>query len=187
MGFWDRKLGPTTPPAPASAPVYAPNDLPRGMDSDHQAIQRAVNDYMSRLPGQQFQQVVPGRQQQQPLTPQQQYAQQYQPDPLDPDAQFKMAVRTWQGGPGKQETARVGSCPQCGSNNFFSRSTDQNGMPLRMPPAPECWECGYPRGQGVLAGTAATEGPRMAARQGQNPGQAYGSQNELRPSIFANK
>lgn len=143
-------------------------------------MQRAVNDYVSRLPGQQM---APPTMQ--PSQFQQQ--QQYQPDPLDPTGDFKMAVRSWQGGAGAQETARTGACPACGSNNFFSRSTDQNGQPLRMAPAPECWECGYPRGQGVLAGTAAQQGPAMASRQGANPGQAYGSQNELAPSIFSQK
>lgn len=177
MSFWGEKLGPAPPP-PAQ-PRYNPNYVPRGMGSDDQSMQRAVNDYVSRLPGQQMNP-------QQPPAPQQQQ-QQYQPDPLDPTGDFKMAVRSWQGGQGRQETERTGTCPACGSNNFFSRSTDGNGMPLRMAPAPECWECGYPRGQGVLAGAAAKQGPAMASRQGANPGQAYGSQNELGPSVFSHK
>lgn len=180
MSFWGEKLGTTAPPAPPRQ-VVNPNYVPRGMDATDQGVQRAVNDYVSRLPGQQMAPHIQPNQ----FPQQQQY--QYQPDPLDPDGPLKLAIRTWQGGPGRQETERVGACPQCGSNNFFSRSTDQNGQPLRMAPAPECWECGYPRGQGVLAGAAATQGPAQASRQGANPGQAYGSQNQLAASIFSQK
>lgn len=32
------------------------------------------------------------------------------------------------------------SCPECGSNNYFSRSTGASRLP---PPAPTCYECGY--------------------------------------------
>jgi hypothetical protein len=178
MSFWANKLGTTAPPA-APRQVINPNYVPRGMGSDTQTIQRAVNDYVSRLPGQTM--APPG-------TPPPLYQQQqYQADPLDPTGDFKMAVRNWQGGQGRKETETYGGCPACGSNNFFSRSTDLNGMPLRIAPAPECWECGYPRGQGVLAGAAAQQGPAQASRQGSNPGQAYGSQNELGPSVFSQK
>lgn len=177
MSFWGEKLGSAPPPAPRQ--VINPNYVPRGMDPTDAGVQRAVNDYVSRMPG---------RQMAPPVVQPSQFTQPppgYQPDPLDPDAEFKMAVRTWQGGQGRKETETYGSCPACGSNNFFSRSTDGNGVPLRMAPAPECWECGYPRGQGVLAGAAAQQGPAMASRQGSNPGQAYGSSGELAPSIFS--
>lgn len=34
----------------------------------------------------------------------------------------------------------VEPCPQCGSNQFFSRGTTNKRMP---PPAPHCYNCGY--------------------------------------------
>ena len=51
--YWAKKLGP--PPAPPPAPPqprYGPDVPPRGMGSDPQSVQRAVNHYVSTLPGQ---------------------------------------------------------------------------------------------------------------------------------------
>lgn len=51
----------------------------------------------------------------------------------------------WQGGEGMAELKRIGMCPGCGSPNFFSREQGEGGMIRRgPPPAPMCFECGYP-------------------------------------------
>ena len=171
MGFWDKKLGPMAPPPPAPPARYAPNDVPRGMGNDAAAQQRAVNDYVSRLPGQQYQQQVAP----------QAFVQgaQWQPKSAaenPTNVSDVLPIWHWQGNPqgGAKDTATLGNCPHCGPSNFFSRS---NGMGtlnqntgMMVHPAPECFECGYPRNeQGLISGSAAIEGPAMAARQGTNP------------------
>jgi len=169
--FWGEKLGTAPPPPPRQ--VINPNYVPRGMGNDDQSMQRAVNDYVSRLPGAQMNpQLQPSQFQQQP---------QYQPDPLDPEGEFKYAVRSWQGREGAQETARIGACPHCGSNNYFARSTGsvintQSGTSAS--PRPECFECGYPTTQGALGNNhanAGAAGPAVAARQGATPSAPMGS------------
>ena len=167
--YWAKKLGP--PPAPPPAPPqprYGPDVLPRGMGSDPQSVQRAVNHYVSTLPGQQFSpQVAAPIQQPQP---------QWQPkSPAENPTNVADVLPIWQwqgdqrGGAG--ETVRTGACPACHSNNYFSRSSGSvinvnSGQSAA--PAPECFDCGYPREQGGL-GSAHVEGPAMAARQGATP------------------
>lgn len=50
--------------------------------------------------------------------------------------------RAWTGG--KAAQTETGTCPNCGSSNYFSRRTEskvtQNGMAA---PAPQCFECSY--------------------------------------------
>lgn len=167
MSYWGKKLG-APPPPPPPQPRYAPNDLPRGMGQD---IQRAVNDYVARLPGTQYAPQV------------QQPQQQWQPKSAaenPKDVADVLPIWHWQGDQraGAGETAKMGACPNCGSNNYFSRSTGsvintQSGQSAA--PAPECFECGFPRQQGAL-GSAHIEGPSMAARQGQSPTPAIAAQ-----------
>jgi len=55
-----------------------------------------------------------------------------------------IASNRWKGGEGARETRTTGHCPNCGSNNYFSRSADKkmtaSGM---MAPAPHCFACGH--------------------------------------------
>lgn len=50
---------------------------------------------------------------------------------------FQMAG-LWQGGPGHK--ADPDPCPDCGSNQYFSRAGKNSRLP---PPAPHCYNCGY--------------------------------------------
>lgn len=169
MSFWGEKLGTAPPPPPRQ--VVNPNYVPRGMDATDQGMQRAVNDYVSRLPGQtmapqQYQQQVPVAMQQQ-----------WQPNPQGDKVGDVLPIWQWQGKEGAAETAKTGNCPNCNSTNYFSRSSGsvintQSGT--QATPAPECFECGYPRQQGAL-GMAHVEGPAMASRQGATPNAPQGS------------
>jgi hypothetical protein len=64
-----------------------------------------------------------------------------------------------------------GRCPECGSGNFFARNVSENGMPLRNPAAPRCFDCGYPAIQSgsktspQSSQRAAVNGPVARARQ----------------------
>jgi hypothetical protein len=164
MSFWGNKLGSAPPPAPQQR--YGSDVLPRGMGSDQQSVQRAVNDYVSRLPGQQYAPNPVST----PLT-----GTQWQPKSAAENPQNVsdvLPIWHWQGKEGAAETQRIGACPNCHSNNYFSRSTGSQintNTGQMVPPAPECFECGYPRQQGALAGSAAIEGPAAAARQGNAP------------------
>jgi hypothetical protein len=168
--FWGNKLGTTAPPPPQ--PVINPNYLPRGMGNTDQSRQRAVNDYASRMPGQyQAPQAPP------PAAPLQ--GSQWQQNTTDPTRVAEvLPIWQWQGKEGAAETARIGNCPSCGSTNFFSRSSGtviNTNSGTAASPAPECFECGYPRNQGIIAGTASTSDPAMAARQGAAPSAPLGS------------
>lgn len=60
----------------------------------------------------------------------------------------------WRGGPGAK--ANPNPCPQCGSNQFFSRAGVSKRLP---PPAPHCYNCGYNDGmfeQGLASAWGAT-------------------------------
>lgn len=37
-----------------------------------------------------------------------------------------------------------GTCPECGSGNFFAQRRTENGMPMRVEAAARCFDCGYP-------------------------------------------
>ena len=167
MSFWGNKLGAPAPPAQPQ-PRYGPDVLPRGVGGDSQSMQRAVNDYVSRLPGSTYAPPASvGVQQQQTWQPKS--AAENPTNVAD-----VLPIWQWSGDPrgGAGETAKIGACPNCHSNNYFSRSTGsvvntQSGQ--MVAPAPECFECGYPRTQGGLSGASNTTGPAMAARQGATP------------------
>jgi hypothetical protein len=168
VSYWGKKLGTPPPPAPPQQ-RYSAEVLPRGMGNDTQAIQRAVNDYVSRLPGSQYAPPSPP-----PVGGIQ--TSEWRPKSAAENPQNVsdvLPIWHWGGDPrgGAGETQRIGACPHCGSNNYFSRSqgTVLNSSSGQMvPPAPECWECGYPRTQGAL-GSAHIEGPAQASRQGASP------------------
>jgi hypothetical protein len=166
--FWGEKLGTAPPPPPRQ--VFNPNYVPRGMGSDDQSMQRAVNDYVSRLPGQQMNP--------QPPPPAAMQGAQWQANSTNPThVSDVLPIWQWQGKEGAAETARIGVCPHCGSTNYFSRSSGtviNTNSGTSAAPAPECFECGYPRTQGVL-GSAHIEGPSLAARQGSSPSAPMGS------------
>jgi hypothetical protein len=62
-----------------------------------------------------------------------------------------------------------GRCPECGSGNYFARNYTEQGMRMRTPAAPRCYDCGYPLIQAGSshggANTVRTEGPSHQARQ----------------------
>ena len=62
-------------------------------------------------------------------------------DPNAPGGQ-RFNWRAWSGGRGNRE--ETGTCPNCGSSNYFSRKQNamitQNGT---ANPAPQCFECSY--------------------------------------------
>lgn len=152
--WWANKLG-TAPAGPAQSTL-----LPRGV-----GVQPQQPPMVPQYPGQ-APQPYPGQQQQY-----------YQPTAeelgYDPNVHTPagVAMRSWQGDPlgGAKETATVGSCPQCGSPRFFSRSSEKKfsqSTGTMVSPTPECFECGYPRQQGTLGIGAKTQGAAKAARQG---------------------
>jgi len=47
-------------------------------------------------------------------------------------------------GGSRQMKAANGRCPECGGADYFAITTTENGMALRNPPAPRCYDCGYP-------------------------------------------
>jgi hypothetical protein len=152
--------------------MYGPNTLPQGMGGTDQSRQRAVNDYVSRMPGAQYQAQV-----QAPQAPVMQGSQWQQNTTNPTNVADVLPIWQWQGKEGAAETARIGTCPNCHSTNYFARSSGtvintNNGTSAA--PAPECFECGYPRQQGAL-GQAHVEGPAMASRQGASPSAPMGS------------
>lgn len=172
MSFWGNKLGPTAPPPPpAPGPQYAPGVVPSGIPTDPGAQQRAVNDYVSRLPGHQY------AQQQAPAPQAFVQGAQWQPKSAaenPTNVSDVLPIWHWQGNPqgGAKDSATLGNCPHCGSTNYFSRAAGgavvNTSTGQMVAPTPECFECGYPRQQGAL-GQAHIEGPAMAARQGEKP------------------
>lgn len=75
--------------------------------------------------------------------PQQQYGQlpNQQPPPPPPHVTMENlfdAMKFWKGGPAAKTDPDP--CPNCGSNQFFSRSTGSRRGP---PPAPHCYNCGF--------------------------------------------
>ena len=138
--WWGNKLG-----TPTQRPQQ--NPVPQ---------QRSPQDYLAQHQQQQVQ--AP----QQPYTP---------PDPGDPYGHQK-GIWNWQGNlkGGLGETLSTGACPECGSNQYFSRAgsggvTTPNGV---VYPAPECFECGYPRLQGNLGVPVSVQGQVMSSRQPMN-------------------
>lgn len=153
MGFWDKKLGNA---GPAPRPAFDPG-------------------------------IMPGRQ------PQYQQPPQYQaPVQQGPDASYEgfvpnttdptkmsdvLPIWGYHGNPkgGAGETAVLGNCPNCSSPRFFSRRDGgvfNSNTGQHVAPAPECFECGFPRIQGALGVSLpaqAAVGPTSAARQGYAP------------------
>jgi hypothetical protein len=87
-------------------------------------------------PPQQPQYPVQGYPQQQaPGWPQQQQAPLQQP-PVTIENLWG-AMHQWRGGPAHKIDREP--CPQCGSNQYFSRAVSKHGPP----PAPHCYNCGY--------------------------------------------
>lgn len=135
-----------------------------GVDHD-----RAINHYMT---GQN-----PNYQQQPTPYPQEQnegiWTEQV-PDVVDPET-GKLNWRRWGGDmrAGAGETARIGNCPECGSNQYFSRSNGDGGHMMSNGvmayPKPECFACGYPRQQGAIGTGAKIVGGAIASRQGAAP------------------
>lgn len=72
-------------------------------------------------------------------------------------------------GGSKRVRENSGICPECASPNYFARAFTENGMPMRMPAAPRCYDCGYPVVQAGSARGGATSarrsGPAQRARQ----------------------
>ena len=109
-GWWAKKLGGTRQQGPSPAPQQQAPNLPPGAP----------------------------QYQQQPL-----YAQP-QPQPLDTSQirvtpeNFMQVARFWKGGVAHQIDREP--CPQCGGNQYFSRTNGRSRLP---PPAPHCYNCGY--------------------------------------------
>jgi hypothetical protein len=61
------------------------------------------------------------------------------------------AMKFWKGGPGAKTDPDP--CPNCGSNQYFSRAVGKRGPP----PAPHCYNCGYNDGM-FTQGEATTWG-----------------------------
>lgn len=80
-----------------------------------------------------------------PQQPQQQQLPVTQQVPHQPEAPQHVtmdnlfdAMKFWRGGPAAKTDPDP--CPNCGSNQFFSRSTGSRRGP---PPAPHCYNCGF--------------------------------------------
>jgi hypothetical protein len=153
MGWWDSKLG-RGPAAPVQSPL-----LPRGVGVQAPPAQAPYAP--AQAPYAAPQQVPGGYI---PTTEELGY---------DPNVNIPagVAMRSWRGDPmgGAKETDTLGSCPQCGSPRFFSRSSEakySQSVGAMVSPTPECFECGYPRQQGTLGVGAKTIGAAAPARQG---------------------
>lgn len=85
---------------------------------------------------------------------------------VDPNDPFGTAVRVAMAGKVEQRTS---TCPECHQDTVFQPLTNENGYPLRMPPAAYCTNCGWPRMQsGSIHGGASLmkpSGPGKMARQ----------------------
>lgn len=165
--FWAKKLGTAAPAAPRQAPYQG--QLPRGMGQDHD---QTVQHYMDRR------QVVSepqftGR-------PQEQAYDGQQGPPVDENGMvyYLDAVKAYKGTRQlREENAKTGDCPNCGSYRYFSRAsegkTTQNGF---VPPRAQCFECGYPNEQGALGISAKAVGSALPSRQGAAPSMALAAQ-----------
>jgi len=67
----------------------------------------------------------------------QQYQQPPQPEPVT-IANLWDAMKEWRGGKAHRVDAQP--CPECGGNQYYSRSEGARRGP---PPAPHCYNCGY--------------------------------------------
>lgn len=160
MGWWDDKLngGNQAPlrPSPYAAPPQPvqPPQAPAGY-----------------YPPQPF---GAPNQQQGYLPPQPPQPQPFVPNTVDPTKVGEvLPIWHWQGNQngGAGETATVGNCPDCGSTRYFSRRNAgrMNKDGVMVAPAPECFECGYPRQQGNIDVSATVVGAARGSRQGDTP------------------
>jgi hypothetical protein len=114
-------------------------------------------------------------QQQGYLPPQPQVEQPFVPNTVDPTKVGEVIpIWHWTGNQsgGAGETATVGNCPSCGSTRYFSRRNGGGQMNKDgqiVPPAPECFECGYPKEQGNLGMPTQLTGATAPSRQGDTP------------------
>jgi predicted nucleic-acid-binding Zn-ribbon protein len=81
----------------------------------------------------------------------QQVPQQPQPPPEVTIDNLFDAMKFWKGGPGAKTDPDP--CPNCGSNQYFSRAVSRRGPA----PAPHCYNCGYNDGM-FTQGEATTWG-----------------------------
>lgn len=163
MSFWAKKLGPGAgeqqrgiSPQRSSIPAHL---LPQGLSRPQQP------SYAPAMP-------------QPPAAP----YEGWQPS-ADPHWVGEMLpIWQWQGNP-RGGAAETELCPDCGSSNYFSRASEAkiNQYGQRVLPAPECFNCGYPRQQLAL-GPAAVSGAAQASRQGQAPAAPPGSVGTLSSS-----
>lgn len=76
-------------------------------------------------------------------------------------------MRAWGGTRAGQ--ADEATCPSCGSFRFMSRQSPETGKITSsgqtVYPAPECFECGYPKHQGSLGAAAKPIGGSSPSRQ----------------------
>ena len=111
-GWWARRLAPQTRQQSVPPQQY---QVPQGSPQPQGPTHGAVGAY-----AQQLERLQPNGQQQ-----------------VTAENLFVMAGQ-WHGGPAHR--ADPDPCPQCGSNQFFSRAAKNSRLP---PPAPHCYNCGY--------------------------------------------
>lgn len=135
--WYARKLG-RAPSQPQGGPVIGPRPAPRQPPVFVPQGGRAV----------------PVEQQPQTVSPQGVHI------PVDEQGQVHAgdAWQVWQGKDGVKEMKELGGCPECGSPNYFARA---QGVLRGPPPAPHCYDCGYPlvqagSGMGDLANAKST-------------------------------
>lgn len=77
---------------------------------------------------------------------------------------------------GGSRAAQAGSgrCPECNGPNYFARDTTENGMKMRTPASPHCWDCGFP----IIQSGSQHGGANMASRRGGGPAKRA---KQLRP------
>lgn len=61
--------------------------------------------------------------------------------------------------------ANSAQCPNCGGPNFFARNLNENGSMMRIPAAPQCFDCGHPNIQSSSTGGALAMAKPTATRQ----------------------
>jgi predicted RNA-binding Zn-ribbon protein involved in translation (DUF1610 family) len=104
----------------------------RGLQAPQQRQVQPTMPYQQHP--QAYQQPTPAPQwQQQP-----QYQQPQQPPPPVTIANLWDAMKEWRGGKAHRVDAQP--CPECGGNQYYSRS---DGARRGPPPAPHCYNCGY--------------------------------------------
>lgn len=159
--WWDRKLG-----RAGARPGATPRQSPIGPPTNGYDLYRARHpEVFDGFPVDQAQDAVPAILQQpqaprmitDPRTGQQVPEGAFLNEAGQIVVPSTVAIRAWQGRDAAKEQER---CPSCNSPRYFSR---QQGIRRGPPPAPECFECGYPlvqsgSGMGGLAGASSAGG-----------------------------